>query len=119
MRYVLGAHIGPVSIVTVPTPTPAKSDVVGTLVSFSPTEVVLSFPAFDAAQAQAPVETRVYLAPPGETLPADAQAWVDSALNFSSTSTPVGPEGAGSYSVPVPTAPVGDYIGQVVHGFAD
>lgn len=131
-RPVLGAEIGPVSILTSPTPAPEPApeptpdpskpvlaDVIATLVSFSPDQVVVAFPSFNPAAAQAPIETRVYLAPAGSALPADAAAWAASPFPYSTSNVAVGPEGAPNYAVPVPTAPVGDYLGQVLHFFAD
>jgi len=125
LDYVLGAAIGPLSIVTqqnpppghVENPAPAKTRVAGQLVSATPDQVVLSSPAFDDSTSVGPVETRLYLAPAGQPIPSDGPGWVASAYLFSTSSEAVTSAGAASYPLAIPAGPVGDYFAQVVHGF--
>ena len=118
MRYILGTSIGAISIITVQ-PTPGKTDLVGPLVSATPSEIVLNFPPYSADAANVPAETRIYFLPSGQTTPGTADEWIASAYPFSVTNAPIDPAGNAAYTLPAPVAPVGDYVGQVIHGYTE
>ncbi len=119
MRWVLGPALGPITVPDPSTPPVGKTDLAATLVSASPTLVTLAFPAYDPNSVQPPAENRVYFLPAGMPMPGTAQDWVDSGLTpgVSTASIPV--EGAPAYSITAPASPPADYLGQVIHGFAE
>lgn len=118
-RYVLGPNFGFIEYPTAPVDTPAKADLYPGVVSAGPEGVVLDYPPFDPEREQAPARTLVYLLPEGHNQPTNAQSWIDSSYPYSQSDAPISPDGEPAYEIPAPTAPPGNYLGQVVLEFAD
>lgn len=107
-----------------PNPPPVLPDVDATLGQIGDTDVEVIVAGYAPGAAVPPVEVRLYLAPVGSTLPADAAGWVASAFPVTTfpvptpTPGPSGNVGQNLYRVAVPAVAKGDYLGQIVLGYA-
>ena len=122
MRYVLGPSVASLGLTTPlpepvpPTPPAALADVDVTISSAGDAGCVLAIPAYDPTSHQAPVEYKVFLAPEGSAFPTDVHGWLGSAFPVSTVEQAADPSG-GSVTVPMPSAPPGQYLLQVVLGY--
>jgi hypothetical protein len=100
------------------TPAAKRDDVIGRVVSWDAEKVILEFDPVDETKQQYPAESRVYLLPVGYPAPATPDDWIGYGLSFGVSNAPIDPvTGAGEYAIAMPSAPPGDYLAQVVHGF--
>lgn len=123
MRYVLGPNFqANAAVATAPADPNAHvlADVEVTLkgVDAKAWTCAIGIPAYDPATHAKLAEIRVYLAPEGGTLPADGPGWVASPHPVQVADV-AGVVAGADAAIPLPAVKAGNYMGQVVLGFAD